>query len=76
MFKSQTGETFSYKSEAVKAALAANAELAQWYCDEHGVDAEWINSLNASNCNNYGSDAHGDLCDMILADAKIEKIDD
>ena len=75
MYKAKDGETFRYKSDAVKSALKADAGLAKWYRDEHGVDADWIDSLTASNCNTYGRGAHGDLCDMIIADAGITNYD-
>jgi hypothetical protein len=73
-YQSKTGETYRYKSDAVIAALSADASLAQWYRDEHGVDADWLDTLTASNCNTYGLGAHGDLCDMILADAGISYV--
>ena len=71
MFKLKSGETFSYKSDAVVAALSSDADLAKWYREQCGVDADWIDNLDASNCRTYGLDSPGDICDMIANDAGI-----
>jgi len=69
------GKIYRYKSDAVIAALKADEDLAKWYREEHGVDDDWINSLNASNCNTYGENAPGDICDLIAEDAGISETD-
>lgn len=70
-YTTKTGATFQYKSDAVKHILKTDADLATWYLDEHGVDAAWIENLNASNCDTYGLGAPGELCDMIIKDAEV-----
>lgn len=71
-YTAKTGETFRYKSDAVKWVLKNDAEIAAWYRDEHGVNEDWVDNLNASNCSTYGMGAPGDTCDMILADAGVK----
>ena len=58
------------KIVAVRAALAGNTEIAQWYANEHHVTAD---SFTADNVAAYGLNGLGTVADSILDDAGREE---